>query len=140
VGLLVVNNAVTERRRSVLSADLKERDETINALQKRIEESQTAVASVRAELVKAKCAQVVVLAGLIESQLRIRDLTAQLAEKSSALEREKELLAAGRDVRELMASRNLHIVDVFDTDPKGKTRPAFGRIFLTEGKSLIFYA
>jgi hypothetical protein len=39
-----------------------------------------------------------------------------------------------------MASRNLHIVDVFDTDPKGKTRPAFGRIFLTEGKSLIFYA
>jgi hypothetical protein len=31
-------------------------------------------------------------------------------------------------------------VDVFDTDAKGKTRPAFGRVFFTEGKSLIFYA
>jgi len=52
----------------------------------------------------------------------------------------EDLLAAGRDIRELMAARNLHIVDVFDTDPRGKTRPAFGRIFFTEGKSLLFYA
>lgn len=34
----------------------------------------------------------------------------------------------------------MHIADVFDTDAKGKTRPALGRIFFTEGKSLIFYA
>ena len=50
------------------------------------------------------------------------------------------MLSAGRDVRDLMSARNLHIVDVFDTDPKGKTRPVFGRIFFTEGKSLLFYA
>jgi hypothetical protein len=134
------NNAETEKQRSALSADLKARDETIDKLQKRVEESQAAVASVRAELETAQGGRVEDQASLIESQVRIRDLSEQLAEKSNALEREKELLAAGRDVRELMASRNLHIVDVFDTDPKGKTRPAFGRIFLTEGKSLIFYA
>jgi hypothetical protein len=134
------NNAETEKQRSALSADLKARDETIDKLQKRVEESQAAVASVRADLETAQGGRAEDQASLIESQVRIRDLSEQLAEKSNALEREKELLAAGRDVRELMASRNLHIVDVFDTDPKGKTRPAFGRIFLTEGKSLIFYA
>jgi hypothetical protein len=140
VARLQDDNAETGKQRSALSADLKERDDTINKLQKRIEESQAAAASVRAELERAQSGQAEDQATLIESQLRIRDLSEQLAEKSSALEREKELLVAGRDVRELMASRNLHIVDVFDTDPKGKTRPAFGRIFLTEGKSLIFYA
>jgi predicted nuclease with TOPRIM domain len=134
------NNAETEKQRSALSADLKARDQTIDKLQKRVEESQADVASVRAELERAQGGRAEDQTSLIESQVRIRDLSEQLAEKSNALEREKELLVAGRDVRELMASRNLHIVDVFDTDPKGKTRPAFGRIFLTEGKSLIFYA
>jgi hypothetical protein len=134
------NNAATEKERSALSADLKRRDEAIDKLQKRVDESQTAVTSMRSELERAQAGRVEDQASLIESQVRIHDLSEQLAEKSSALEREKELLAAGRDVRELMASRNLHIVDVFDTDTKGKTRPAFGRIFLTEGKSLIFYA
>jgi hypothetical protein len=134
------DNAETKKQRSALLADLKGRDEAIDKLQKRVEESQADVASVHAELETAQGGRVEDQATLIESQLRIRDLSEQLAEKSSALEREKELLAAGRDVRELMASRNLHIVDVFDTDTKGKTSPAFGRIFLTEGKSLIFYA
>ncbi|HEX3104853.1 MAG TPA: hypothetical protein VHQ22_10415 [Terriglobales bacterium] len=140
VARLQDNNAETEKQRSALSADLRGRDETIDKLQKRVEESEAAVVNMRAELERTQGGQAENQASLIESQIRIRDLSEQLAEKSSALEREKELLAAGRDVRELMASRNLHIVDVFDTDPKGKTRPAFGRIFLTEGKSLIFYA
>jgi len=39
-----------------------------------------------------------------------------------------------------MGARNLRIVDIFDVDGKGKTKKAFGRVFFTEGKSLIFYA
>jgi hypothetical protein len=49
------------------------------------------------------------------------------------------LLAAGRDIRDLMTARNLHIIDVHDQDAHGESRP-FGRVFLTEGKRLIFYA
>jgi hypothetical protein len=49
-------------------------------------------------------------------------------------------LAAGRDIHDLMGARNLHIVDVFDIDSKGKDGRAFGRVFYTEEKSLIFYA
>jgi anti-sigma-K factor RskA len=38
-----------------------------------------------------------------------------------------------------MGARDLHIIDVHDMDARGEARP-FGRIFLTEGKRLIFYA
>ena len=38
-----------------------------------------------------------------------------------------------------MGARNLHIIDVADVDSQGTRRP-FGRVFYTEGKSLIFYA
>ncbi len=49
-------------------------------------------------------------------------------------------MALNRDVTNLMAERNLHVVDVVDTDPRGKTRPAFGRVFFAENKVLEFYA
>jgi len=39
-----------------------------------------------------------------------------------------------------MGARNLHVVDLVDVDSKGKDRRALGRVFYTQGKSLIFYA
>jgi hypothetical protein len=79
-------------------------------------------------------------AALVSDQMKLHDTQEELAAKSAALEQEHQLLSLGLDVTDLMGARNLHIVDVADTDPRGKTRPAFGRIFFTEGKSLIFYA
>jgi DNA repair exonuclease SbcCD ATPase subunit len=76
----------------------------------------------------------------VASQVKINDLTEQLNEKSDLLDSERQLLVHSKDVTELMAARNLHIVDVVDTDARGKARPTFGRIFFTEGKSLVFYA
>ena len=49
-------------------------------------------------------------------------------------------MAAGREIRDLIAARNLHIIDVYDTNGEGKMQKAFGRVFYTEGKSLVFYA
>jgi hypothetical protein len=131
------SSAVSKKERSFLVATLKQRETAIADLQARLDQTRVEVASVRADLDKA---QSVNQGALVEDQVRIRELSDQLAEKSAALDRERELLSAGRDVRDLMAARNLHIVDVFDTDPRGKARPAFGRIFFTEGKSLLFYA
>lgn len=73
-------------------------------------------------------------------QVKLRDLEDSLNEKSALLDHDRQLLRASHDVTDLMGARNLHIVDVVDTDSRGKSRPAFGRIFFTEGKSLIFYA
>lgn len=79
-------------------------------------------------------------ASLVEEEVRIAQLSDKLRVASATLDMERQLAAAGKDVRELMASRQLHVVDVRDTDSDGNTNKAFGRVFLTEGKSLTFYA
>jgi hypothetical protein len=73
-------------------------------------------------------------------KFRLRELTDQINEASDAIARERKMLVADVDIRELMGARSLHIVDVFDVDGKGKTQRPFGRVFYTEGKSLLFYA
>ena len=70
---------------------------------------------------------------------QISELTWKLNEQLGTIRRERELLAAGRDIRDLMGARNLHIIDVADVDGNGGRR-SLGRVFYTEGKSLIFYA
>ena len=79
-------------------------------------------------------------ASLVEQQTRITELSNKLRVASATLDMERQLVAAGKDVPELMASRQLHVIDVRDTDSNGNPSKAFGRIFLTEGKSLTFYA
>jgi len=69
-----------------------------------------------------------------------RDLREKLAQQTASADRERELMAAGREIRDLIAARNLHIIDVYDTSGEGKTQRSFGRVFYTEGKSLVFYA
>ncbi len=73
-------------------------------------------------------------------QRQVDDLSRELQAQRDLLGRERQLLAAGRDIRDLMGARNLHIMDVLDADPRGRNRQTFGRVFYTEGKSLIFYA
>jgi hypothetical protein len=79
-------------------------------------------------------------ATMAANELRIRDLNDQLTTQISSLDRERQMLSVGRDVRDLMGARNLHIIDVHDANGAGTDRKSFGRIFYTEGKSLIFYA
>lgn len=79
------------------------------------------------------------VAALSVQNTRLWELTEKLNSQGDNLERERELLTAGRDIRDLMGARNLHIIDVADVDSQGTKRP-FGRVFYTEGKSLIFYA
>jgi len=82
-----------------------------------------------------------------EDVIRASTLEAKLAEVSRALVDQKqmndelqELLAKDRDIRELMGARELYITEVRDVLTTGETRKAFGRLFYTKGKSLIFYA
>ena len=70
----------------------------------------------------------------------IRELRQKVADQAQALDQQQEFATKAGDVRELVVARNLHIIDVHDRDGDGKSQRAFGRIFYTEGKSLIFYA
>ena len=79
-------------------------------------------------------------ATLVAQEVRIAELSDKLRVASATLDMERQLADAGKNVRELMVARQLHVIDVRDTDPDGKPSKAFGRVFLTEGKSLTFYA
>jgi len=129
--------AASEKERNLLLSAVQSREAMIEDLQRQLNQAQNEVVNVKTDLDKAKISN---QATLVADQARIAELSDQLAGQSTALEREKELLAANRDIRDLMAARNLHIADIFDTDTKGRTKSAFGRVFFTEGKSLIIYA
>jgi hypothetical protein len=79
-------------------------------------------------------------ASLVAQQIRINEISDQLRIANATLDMERQLAAAGRDIRELMVARQLHVIDVRDTDANGKPSQAFARVFLTEGKSLVVYA
>jgi DNA repair exonuclease SbcCD ATPase subunit len=130
---LTAERDATRAQRDALETQLE-------SVQDKLAKSEAGVAGARQEIAKLRDRFSDTEATLLVNRMKIRDLTDQLTAKSAAFDQEHQLLAVGHDVTDLMGARNLHIVDVVDTDPRGKTRPAFGRVFFTEGKSLIFYA
>jgi hypothetical protein len=68
------------------------------------------------------------------------ELAAKLETTTADLRRESDLKSATSEMGDLVAARNLHIVDVYDADTNGKRQRSFGRVFYVEGKSLVFYA
>lgn len=68
------------------------------------------------------------------------ELAAKLEMTTAELRRERDEKSARTELGDVVAARNLHIVDVYDADPSGKRQRSFGRVFYIEGKSLVFYA
>jgi hypothetical protein len=79
-------------------------------------------------------------AAIANLELQVHDLSARLNTESASLDRERDLLAHGREIRDIIGARNLHIIDVYDTNTAGVTSKPFARAFYTEGKSLVYYA
>ena len=98
------------------------------------------IAELEGELEKARSEKTASDAAVTLEETEIRELQKQLSDDAVALRLQQELADRGSDVRDLVVARNLHIIDVHDRDGNGKSQRAFGRIFYTEGKSLIFYA
>jgi len=71
---------------------------------------------------------------------RNEELSQESLTQVRSVERQQKLLATDHDIREILGARSLHIIDVFDVSSRGEFERPFGRIFYTEGKSLIFYA
>jgi len=73
-------------------------------------------------------------------EAKLTDLTRLLHDRETAIEQQQELLAHDRDIRDLMGARDLYVAEVYDVERNGKTKKPYGRVFYTQGKSLIFYA
>ena len=73
-------------------------------------------------------------------EVQVAELSRSLQEQDRSKAEEDELLSKDRDIRELMGARDLYVAEVHDVAKTGETQKAFGRVFYTKGKSLIFYA
>ncbi len=103
-------------------------------------ESEARATQLQAELEKLRADKGTSDVALTLQETELRELRKKVDEQADLLRQQEELTARGSDVRDLVVARNLHIIDVHDRDGDGKSQRAFGRIFYTEGKSLVFYA
>jgi hypothetical protein len=70
----------------------------------------------------------------------VAELTRAAKDQEQTIDQQQEFLSHDRDTRELMGARDLYITEVYDVARTGETQKAFGRLFYTRGKSLVFYA
>jgi hypothetical protein len=130
----------SEEHVAALRRELADAGSASAAVQARLEAAEQTLAAHVTELRDARRQNASDAMMLDVQDRRLAALSAQVRESDERLDRQTQLLAANRDIRDLMGARNLHVIDVFDVDGRGTTRRAFGRAFYTEGKSLIFYA
>jgi len=129
-------------------ADLKEQLErstrqgqnTSSRLREDIQEAQNQVATLQSQTDRLG-------RRLAESELSLtlqkqstEELSAELAAAQVELQRQGDLQSEKGQIADILAARNLHIVDVYDADADGKRQRSVGRVFYIEGKSLVFYA
>ncbi|MGC2056662.1 MAG: hypothetical protein WA653_00285 [Candidatus Sulfotelmatobacter sp.] len=143
-------SATIEEQRAEIESERKARDDLnsrLTAAEKgsAVNESERAqldarIAQLETEMEKAKSEKNASDTALALEDTELRELRKKVSDQGTALAEQQELAEKGSDVRDLVVARNLHIIDVHDRDGNGKSQRAFGRIFYTEGKSLIFYA
>jgi len=130
----------TSKAQTSLTSRLADAEQETARIRSEKAELEARIAGLEGDVAKSKSEKNTSDAVLALQENELRDLRNKLADQDAALGQQEELAARGSDVRDLVVARNLHIIDVHDRDGDGKSQRAFGRIFYTEGKSLIFYA
>jgi len=131
-GLASAASATDEQLRGVS----QERD----ALNGQLHEAEQAYQKIREEIANIRSERDKAVLQSAALEYRIDEISAVNRDQELRLRRDEQYLAYDRDIRELMGARKLYIADVFDVDSGSRTRKSFGRVFYTEGQSLLFYA
>jgi hypothetical protein len=138
--------ATLEDQRDSLLSELQERSGVLRqSEQERADiEKRLSMAQANTETLQAKLDAAAVSSDASQSsgtlQQRVNELTGELAEKQQQIAQQAELLEHDHDIRNLMGARDLYIGEIYDVAKSGKTQKPFGRVFYTQGKSLVFYA
>src|SRR5216683_4562212 len=130
---LAAANSQSAAQLQSLSQQRNELNAQLQSVSQAYENDKTELASLRSE--RDKTLQ---QSSALES--KIADLSATNRDQERRLKDAEQYLSSDRDIRELMGARKLYIADVFDVDGSSRTKKPFGRVFYTQGKSLIFYA
>jgi hypothetical protein len=133
---------LAEARRNLdrLSAELAQMQTQNSSLVAAREHDQSVVAELKNKVQALEGSNANSVAALVELQDKIGSLNAALEQQSEKVAMERQLASVSSDVRQLMGARNLHIIDVHDVNGTGKSAKSFGRVFYSEGQSLVFYA
>ena len=132
--------ASANKDKDALNSHLAEAEQERAVFRSEKAQQESRIAQLEAELEKSGSEKNASDVALALKDIELQALRKQVADQTEVLAQQQELAPKAGDVRELVVARNLHIIDVHDRDGEGKTQRAFGRIFYTEGKSLIFYA
>ena len=122
------------------AADKKKLSEEQNHLSQQLAAAEASLAKTQADLSSLQQQRAQAMARSESLEAQINELHGQIHDREQALDREEELLAHDRDIRELMGARELYIAEVYDVAKDGQTKKPYGRVFYTRGKSLVFYA
>lgn len=135
-----------DREHGLLAAIQSSNEQSQNAVQQRdalatqlqeVQQSSSEIQSQAATL-RSERDEALTRSAVLES--RAKELAATVRNQERRLADDEKFLASDRDIRDLMGARQLYIADVFDVDSRSLTRKPYGRVFYTQGKSLIFYA
>ncbi len=130
---LMAASSQSETQLKELAQQRDELNAKLQAASQSYGNNQTELATLRSERDKTS-----LRSAFLES--KIEELTAKNRDQDRRLKDAEQYLTSDRDIRELMGARKLYIADVFDVDGSSRTQKPFGRVFYTQGKSLIFYA
>ena len=128
--------AASSRSEAQLAALSQERDSLTTQLQS----LNQSYGSDRTELANLRLEHDKTLIRTASLEAKIAELASTNKDQERRLKDTDQYLSSDRDIRELMGARKLYIADVFDVDGSSRTKKPFGRVFYTQGKSLIFYA
>src|SRR5882757_6707324 len=130
---LMTESSQSETQLKEISQQRDDLNAKLQAMSQAYGNNQTELASLRSERDKTS-----LRTAFLES--KIEDLSTKNRDQDRRLKDAEQYLTSDRDIRELMGARKLYIADVFDVDGSSRTQKPFGRVFYTQGKSLIFYA
>ena len=133
----VNDTAAAKSRSDQQMRELSEQRDTLNAQLRELEQANQ---NIRAELASLRADRDKAMLRSVSLESKIDELTAATRDQDRKIRNDEQYLASDRDIRELMGARHLYIADVYDVDSRSRTRKSFGRVFYTQGKSLIFYA
>lgn len=130
----------SEKDKAAAADEVQRLSAAFSNLQAEYQKQQQLLAQSNSQVLKVSADRDQTVASLVADESRLRDYETESAKLRSGIEQERELNAAAHDVREMMGARNLHIIDVYDSDNRSRADRSFGRVIYIEGKSLIFYA
>ncbi len=109
-------------------------------LARKLEEQQAVLASAQKKAETLQQAGTSDALRVVSLENQIQQMSQLFKDKDGTIDEQQRMLAADRDIRDLMSARDLYIAEVYDVGGNGKRKKPYGRVFYTKGKSLIFYA